>query len=309
MLYIYRRAPSTGARELAEHLGACRYRGVGTPINRRARRGDSIVCWGEHLEPIEGVKFLNNVPIRSKYEDAVKLKEQRVPTVDVSRTRPVAGPATPPTDPATKLWKDLLDMVEDLPAAESFRRGDVLNRAVADLHNLVTNLTATLRTPLPPAVAREIGEWLARRNNHVGGNDLLTPTHNPEYFSKKESLIREFRVHSFKGRSLRAGVKAVRDGYAIAYGAPPAGTRQAHDWIRSWDGGWRIRYDGVTSQQRHRDLAHSAVAALDLDFGAVDIGEKTDGSLLVLEVNRAPGLEGGTVDAYSTAIERWSNGQ
>ena len=33
--------------------------------------------------------------------------------------------------------------------------------------------------------------------------------------------------------------------------------------------------------------------------------ERADGSLLVLEVNRAPGLEGGTIDAYTDAIRQW----
>ena len=127
-----------------------------------------------------------------------------------------------------------------------------------------------------------------------------TPLLNPDYWSKKEPIVREFRVHSFLGRSIRAGVKDLRDGFTSA---------TAHPWVRSWEAGWRIRYDGVSSRQRHRDLAHAAVRALGLDFGAVDIAEKADGSLMVLEVNRAPGLEGGTVDAYASAVERWLNGE
>ena len=67
-------------------------------------------------------------------------------------------------------------------------------------------------------------------------------------------------------------------------------------------------YDGVSSRQPHRDLAHRACEALGLQFGAVDIGEQVDGSLVVLEVNRAPGLEDGTVARYAGAITRWMQG-
>jgi glutathione synthase/RimK-type ligase-like ATP-grasp enzyme len=76
-----------------------------------------------------------------------------------------------------------------------------------------------------------------------------------------------------------------------------------HPLIRSWDNGWKISYTGVT--QDVRDIAHSAVAALELDFGAVDIGRTRSGDVIVLEVNRAPGVEGSTLDAYVKAIQRW----
>ena len=138
--------------------------------------------------------------------------------------------------------------------------------------------------------------WLGRSSRHVGGSDLLRPPRQPDYWVKKEDIVQEYRVHSFKGHSIRAGVKRVRDGFF---------EQTAHRWIRSWEAGWRISYDGESVRQRHRDLAHAAVAALKLDFGAVDIGERADGSLLVLEVNRAPGLEGGTIGAYAKAITAW----
>ena len=82
-----------------------------------------------------------------------------------------------------------------------------------------------------------------------------------------------------------------------------ANGREAHPWIRSYEGGWRVLYDGISSKKKHRELAHRAVAALGLDFGAVDIGEAANGTLTVLEVNRAPGIEGGTVDAYAKALK------
>jgi glutathione synthase/RimK-type ligase-like ATP-grasp enzyme len=64
-----------------------------------------------------------------------------------------------------------------------------------------------------------------------------------------------------------------------------------------------ISYEGVSPA--HRNLAKKAVESLGLTFGAVDIGRKADNSLIVLEVNRAPGLEGNTINAYANAIVRY----
>lgn len=148
--------------------------------------------------------------------------------------------------------------------------------------------------------------YVGRLVDHVGGNDLLKPPKNPDFWVKQEVFVKEFRVHSFKGVSIRAGIKAPRDGFIL----PPDGVLQPgflHPWVRSWDGGWRILYDGVSVKQRHRDVAHAAIAALGLDFGAVDIGQRKDKSLVVLEVNRAPGIEGGSIGAYAKAIQGWMN--
>lgn len=135
--------------------------------------------------------------------------------------------------------------------------------------------------------------WLGRSTHHIGGNDLLRPIANPAFWVKRENIEEEFRVHSFLGRSIRAGRKIPRDGM------------DPHEWIRSWDGGWRIAYLPGSVGPAHRDLAHRAVKALGLDFGAVDIGRKKGGDLIVLEVNRAPGIEGGTVERYADAIRGW----
>lgn len=158
---------------------------------------------------------------------------------------------------------------------------------------------ARLREANVPTVEisnRPLAGYVGRSSRHIGGNDLLRPPARPDYWVKKENIVREYRVHSFKGQSIRAGIKTPREGYEQLH----------HAWIRSWDGGWRISYDGKSVKQRHRDLAHAAVKALGLDFGAVDIAERADGSLLVLEVNRAPGLEGGTIEAYARAIKAWA---
>lgn len=149
--------------------------------------------------------------------------------------------------------------------------------------------------------------YVARSKVHQGGHDLLFKTGTLDYWSKKLVLKREYRIHSFAGRSIRAGEKVVRDGFTLledeTQWKPDANL--AHPWIRSFDGGWRIKYDGFTSTAKMRALAHKAVAALDLTFGAVDIGENSLGQLIVLEVNTAPGLEGGSIQAYIRALTKW----
>lgn len=151
--------------------------------------------------------------------------------------------------------------------------------------------------------------YLARTSNHMGGTDLLFGTNHPDFYTNKETLTTEVRIHMFAGKSIRAGIKVPRDGFVEGEEKRwKKDTGLYHPWIRSYDGGWRIKYDGFKSNKEMRDLASKAVKALGLTFGAVDIGVKTDGKLIVLEVNSAPGLEGGTIESYVTAIERWWKG-
>ena len=293
MLYVYRRASSTGARSLAEALNGIRMRNT-ERLQARVRNGDRVVMWGEHIPTIAGVQFLNNVPLRNKFEDATRLREAGVNTIEVSRTRPVQAPATPPPDPLVDLWEEGIELADAFAGTEPART-NVSKEGLQELLVAIQAIQRAQNAAAPVAVAVPAANWVPRLFNHTGGADLLTPPATPEFFVKKEEFVNEYRVHSFLGKSLRAGKKAPREDF-----------RNPHAWVRSWDGGWRIVYDGVTVKQRHRDIAHQAVAALGLQFGAVDIGERRDNSLAVLEVNRAPGLEGGTVDAYVRAIQQWT---
>lgn len=261
MIYVYRERASDGARALAEAVGGMKVRHL-----PRVRRGDILVCWGESAPNMDGIRVLNGSAIRTKFEDAVRLREQGVPTIEVSRTRPVERPAPPVTF--------------DVGAGGRLTREQV--------QALVGRLNGYLAQPQQPP--QQMGVWIPRRFYHVGGNDLLRPPADPQYFSRKEDLTEEYRIHCFMGKSIRAGVKVPRDG------------ARPHEWIRSLDGGWRIRYDEFHSRKPQRELAARALTALGLDFGAVDIGRKRDGTFIVLEVNRAPGLEGNTITAYAEAI-------
>lgn len=78
-------------------------------------------------------------------------------------------------------------------------------------------------------------------------------------------------------------------------------THDEHVW--NLDGGYVFARDGVTKPDGVDSLAISAVGALGLDFGAVDIIEDATGTLYVLEVNTAFGLEGTTIERVGDALK------
>jgi hypothetical protein len=146
--------------------------------------------------------------------------------------------------------------------------------------------------------------WLGRAASHHEGNDLLTPTNRPAFWTRYENLEQEFRVHIFKRgaewSSVRLGAKFPRPGVSV------------HPWVRSWVGGWHLLYnaEALALAKRYRgvrDAAKAAVEARGLDFGAVDIGVKArDQRPIVLEVNTAPGLEGRTLEVYAREVMRYA---
>jgi hypothetical protein len=283
MLYVYRRRNSTGARDLSEGItltGTLARRTKGEAL-RNLQPGDTVICWGDNFAAPNGIRVLNNVAPVSKFREAQILREKGVPTVQVSQARPAAAAARPGVRPNY-----------NVPAG---------NLTEAQVRSLMAQLQAHLNAPLPAGTPAET--WLPRRNNHVGGNDLLEENlRDVDFYSKKEDLVEEFRLHMFRGKSIRAGRK-------VQQPTRPDGRTAPHAWIRSYDAGWQIRYDGFNSTREQRAIAAQAVTALELDFAAVDIGQKRDGSLIVLEVNRAPGVEGGTVTAYARHITAWAQGR
>lgn len=199
-----------------------------------------------------------------------------------------------------------------VPEFEGIR---VLNAAAAPL-NKKDELKALLEAGLPTIVPyspvnKNVGKiLLPRKIHHQGGRDLLITPNQPDYFVLKENFTQEYRIHSFNGRSIRAGVKVHREGFTLVTEEKwQPDSNLVHPWIRSFDGGWRVAYDGFVSTAKMRKLAHLAISTLKLTFGAVDLGDLGGTSgLKVLEVNRAPGIEGNSITAYARAIQRWIGG-
>lgn len=74
-----------------------------------------------------------------------------------------------------------------------------------------------------------------------------------------------------------------------------------HVW--NLDGGYVFVRGAVLRPGGIDELAVSAVKALGLDFGAVDIIQDSEGTLYVLEVNTAFGLDGTTIELVGEAIK------
>jgi glutathione synthase/RimK-type ligase-like ATP-grasp enzyme len=118
-------------------------------------------------------------------------------------------------------------------------------------------------------------------------------------YTKYIRKSKEYRVHVFKGEVIDFVEKKKRSGYN-------EDTPGFNKYIRSYEQGWVMVKDGVTLPDSIKEQSISAVNALGLDFGAVDVVVSSyDNTSYVLEINTAPGLQGRTVVSYKRAIERW----
>jgi D-alanine-D-alanine ligase-like ATP-grasp enzyme len=99
---------------------------------------------------------------------------------------------------------------------------------------------------------------------------------------------REYRVHIFKGKSIRVSEKSFFND-----------DRGKRDYVT-------VNHN--TELSHVRKAAKKAVEALGLDFGAVDI-LATDDECWVLEVNAAPGLGGTMPRLYAETFLAWHRGE
>lgn len=108
------------------------------------------------------------------------------------------------------------------------------------------------------------------------------------HFMRFVEADREYRVHIFKGKSIRISEKS---------------------FFNNEDGKRDYVTIKPTGEYAHvRKAAKQAVAALSLDFGAVDV-LATDDECWVLEVNTAPGLGGTMPELYAQVFLRWERGE
>jgi glutathione synthase/RimK-type ligase-like ATP-grasp enzyme len=112
-------------------------------------------------------------------------------------------------------------------------------------------------------------------------------------YTKKIENTGEYRVHVFKGEVIDYRKKSRHDGDEAT---------DEQGAIRNLANGWIYRSGNLNRLERVESLAISAVEALGLDFGAVDIIKDENGDVMVLEVNTAVGLEEQTLQNYVNAI-------
>lgn len=169
----------------------------------------------------------------------------------------------------------------------------------------------TFYTKLPKALYGAGPEVvIPRRLNHMGGRDILDPPQAPAFWTARMKFVSEYRLHSFNGKSIKAGIKTPRNGFTLAASEEEWKSNPAifaHPWWRSFDTGWLIAYREFKSSEAMRKTAAAAIKALGLTFGGVDLALDADDQVFVLEVNKAPGIEGTTINAYVKAIQKWVN--
>lgn len=108
-----------------------------------------------------------------------------------------------------------------------------------------------------------------------------------EYIKKKH----EFRVHVLRGNVIHVQQKKLKNGFEA-------------NKIRSHDNGYVFAVNDIQVPENVKSQAVAAVAALGLDFGAVDVvyNAKQERAY-VLEVNTAPGLCDTTATKYAEAFK------
>lgn len=164
------------------------------------------------------------------------------------------------------------------------------------------------------------GQWLGqgstvlcRKDGLSGGrgivkaktlSEMVGSPATGDFWVKYWKKTHEYRVHVFKGQVIDIQQKRRRTEWNGNY----------DPMIRNFDNGWVFCHDGIKGTVAELDsisnTSRLAVAALGLDFGAVDILARfnEDGTLrkhVVCEINTAPGLEGQTLEKYVTAIRSY----
>lgn len=119
----------------------------------------------------------------------------------------------------------------------------------------------------------------------------VMPSENGRLWTKYFRKVAEYRVHVVGGHVILVHQKRKRSGV------------DADRFVRSYENGWVFCTENVECPNEVKHAAINAVAALCLDFGAVDVAYSKKNGVAVFEVNTAPGLDGPTTQqAYIDAI-------
>jgi glutathione synthase/RimK-type ligase-like ATP-grasp enzyme len=196
-------------------------------------------------------------------------------------------------------------------------------RANTSLNSDITNSTnkRVMRTlfaendvPMPKlytdheahALAKEGKELIGRPDRHSGGRGLWRINSNDTFMNayrgtrRKKAAThfmefidapREYRVHIFKGRSIRLSEKRHGETGDTAHG----------NYIT-------VRPDPEHNIRHVREAAKRAVEAVGLDFGAVDVLANNN-ECWVLETNASPGIGGSLPKLYADTFTKWKNGE
>lgn len=110
-------------------------------------------------------------------------------------------------------------------------------------------------------------------------------------YTRYQPKKREYRVHVIDGKIV--DIQQKKKAAAVP-------KDEVNFQVRSHENGWVYCRQDVAAPKQVKDAAIKAVDALELDFGAADIGYTENSRKAVCyEVNTAPGLEGTTLETYA----------
>lgn len=221
----------------------------------------------------------------AELDDEVEITRHSGPQVDVNWGRNVANATLNP---------DISSVTNKKRMRELFREHNVPMPQLVDWDDLAKDLH--------DGVQRNV---IGRPDKHSKGRGLWRVTNLKELFmatkgtAKKQAAThfmefvesdREYRVHVFKGKSIRISRKEFKEDGSNKY---------------------TTAKPGDIKLRRVRDSAKMALEAVGLDFGAVDIlakGEENE-EVFVLEVNAAPGLGGSMPQLYLDTFKKFKDGE
>lgn len=126
----------------------------------------------------------------------------------------------------------------------------------------------------------------------------IPPNHSCKVFTKYKKKKHEYRIHVFQD--------AIIDFAQKKKSKTANNNNNVNTKIRNFKNGWVYCRENVALLPSFVPLAISAIEALNLKWGAVDIiYNEHENQAYVLEVNTAPGLMGSTVESYSEAFKHW----
>lgn len=293
-IYPYK-LTSLSAKRLRDALNSLLVRPNG---NYRPRENDLVVNWGNSENPSWNsplVRWLNPPEAVARAADKIltftRLREREVPTLDFTTDRNVASGWTGTVYVRHKTKSHSGDGIEVVQRTEENQDGgvaDELNTMAERLEHLGFDFFASalfeeaevLSVPVP-----------------------MSPLPTAPLYTRGIENHGEYRVHVFDGEVIDYRKKSrtrEEDGEVDV----PTPEENA---VRTLGNGWIYRQGSLNRLERVESLALQAIAALELDFGAVDIIMDEHGDVFVLEVNTAVGLADATLENYLTAIREYDS--
>jgi len=190
--------------------------------------------------------------------------------------------------------------------ARILNQPEAVKRSVNKLRTFSYLSDKGISTPEWKCNIQEAQQWAAEGHivycrthlsGHSGSGIVIATTPDQvvpaPLYTKQVKASHEYRVHVFKGEVIDFQQKKRRNG------------AESNPLIRNHGNGYVYARNGVDLPDSTKHTAIAAVAALGLDFGAVDIAYVEDNDTsYVYEVNTAPGLVGTTISKYTEAFKK-----